>query len=462
MTDNEKVSGKLSGIRAGGGDASAAQEIRSAGEAIVGEAIRARADGRYEDALRHVLAAFARVLSSDRERHISDFMPMLEWRFLAEEYAPARAALVEARDVQVHRLLAGELTYGLPRIEWLGPPSRFSLIVDMNETLRDPHSTAEVFARLEALFPDQARRDAFVALPALVEAGDFALAEPYLPDPMGSLPQLNETAEHWPLFPPARKAPRLAGELSNFASDLRLRAATLRGLGRAPEADALLDAAMAGLANDELRNWVRRDMRWPGVIHRVIGDHQMGQDMNANPQLGTHTPAQQVIETERLLLRPFTSDDAAAWLPLISLPEIIRYTGDTPARSVDEACELLCSRPLRDYAMYGFGRLAVIEKASGRLVGFCGFKYVVELGEVDIGYRFLPDCWGKGYATESAAALMRDGRGAQHIRRVVGTVHPDNPASGRVLEKLGLRFERLLEPDEDGVRFLLYATPGSE
>jgi RimJ/RimL family protein N-acetyltransferase len=260
------------------------------------------------------------------------------------------------------------------------------------------------------------------------------------------------------LFPPAGTAPRLAGELSNFARDLRLRAAILRGLGRGLEADALLDAAMAGLANDELRDWVRRDLRWPGVIHRAMADHQMEQDLPASPHDAPRFPLQAPIETERLVLRPFTADDAAAWLPLISLPEIVRYTGDTPVRSVEEARELLCSRPLRDYALYGFGRLAVIEKASGRLVGFCGFKYVVELGEIDIGYRFLPDCWGKGYATESAGALMREGRRTHDIRRVVGTVHPDNPASGRVLEKLGLRFERLLEPDEQGVRFLLYAT----
>jgi RimJ/RimL family protein N-acetyltransferase len=453
VTDNDNVTG----IRAGGA-AGAAQESWP-GDAIIHEAVRAREEGRYEDALRHILAAFARVLSTDPQRHIGDFMPMLEWRFLAEEYAPARAAMLEARDVQVHRLLAGEPAYGLARNKWLGPPSRFSLIADMNETLRDPRSTAEVFARLHALMPEQARRDAFVALPALVEAGDFALAECYLPDPMGSLPCLNETAQKWPLFPPPGTAPRLAGELSNFATALRLRAVILRGLGRGPEADALLAAAMAGLANDELRDWVGRDMKWPGVIHRALGDHQMEQEQTANPHLAAEIPAQQAIETERLTLRPFTLDDAEAWLPLISIPEIIRFTGDTPAQSVDEARELLRTRPLRDYAVYGHGRLAVIEKASGRLVGFCGFKFVVELGEVDIGYRFLPDCWGKGYATESTAALMAHGRRAHGIGRVVATVHPDNPASGRVLEKLGLRYERLLEPDDDGVRFLLYATP---
>jgi RimJ/RimL family protein N-acetyltransferase len=99
------------------------------------------------------------------------------------------------------------------------------------------------------------------------------------------------------------------------------------------------------------------------------------------------------METTNLILRRFTLDDAEAWLPLISLPEIIRYTGDTPASSVDEAREVLRTRPLCDYAVHGYGRMAVIEKASGRLVGFSGLKYVAELDEVDIGYRFLPDCW---------------------------------------------------------------------
>jgi ribosomal-protein-alanine N-acetyltransferase len=163
------------------------------------------------------------------------------------------------------------------------------------------------------------------------------------------------------------------------------------------------------------------------------------------------------METEHLILRPFTLDDAEDYLPLISLPAIIRYTGDTPASSVDEAREVLRTRPLRDYARHGYGRMAVIEKASGRLVGFSGLKYVDELGDADIGYRFLPDCWGKGYATESARIVMEQGRRQHGLRRIVATVHPENPASGRVLEKLGMRFERLCAPDADGAAFLLYA-----
>jgi RimJ/RimL family protein N-acetyltransferase len=165
----------------------------------------------------------------------------------------------------------------------------------------------------------------------------------------------------------------------------------------------------------------------------------------------------ETIETPHLILRPFTLDDAGAFLPLISLPEIIRYTGDAPASSVAEAREALRRRPLSDYAEHGYGRMAVIEKASGRLVGFSGLKYVAELDEVDVGYRFLPDCWGKGYATESARAVMEQGARVHGIARIVGTVHPDNPASGRVLEKLGLRFERVLAPDDDGLAFRLFA-----
>jgi [ribosomal protein S5]-alanine N-acetyltransferase len=164
------------------------------------------------------------------------------------------------------------------------------------------------------------------------------------------------------------------------------------------------------------------------------------------------------METERLILRHFTLDDAEAWLPLITLPEIIRYTGDVPVSSVEEAREILLTRPLRDYAVHGYGRMAVVEKSSGRLVGFSGLKYLEDLGEVDVGYRFLPDCWGKGYATESARVLMAQGVREHGFKRIVGMVHPENAGSGRVLEKLGLVYERLLEPDEQGVRFRLYGT----
>lgn len=168
------------------------------------------------------------------------------------------------------------------------------------------------------------------------------------------------------------------------------------------------------------------------------------------------TPAP--IETARLLLRPFTVDDAIEWLPLISQPEILRYTGETPTTRLDEARALLLARPLRDYATYGYGRMACIEKSSGRLIGFSGLKFVPELGETDVGYRFLPDCWGKGYATESAAALMAAGRREHGLGRIVGQVDPAHHASARVLVKLGMQFEKAFE--DAGELLHLYASEG--
>ena len=164
------------------------------------------------------------------------------------------------------------------------------------------------------------------------------------------------------------------------------------------------------------------------------------------------------METENLYLRRFTLDDAEAYWPLTSMPEIIRYTGDQAPTSIEEVRHILGTRPLQDYAMHGFGRMACIEKSSGRLVGFSGLKFVAELNDVDIGYRFLPECWGKGYATESARVLMQQGANEHGIERIVGMVQPENVASARVLEKLGLVFERELTLHGDTDPVHLYAT----
>lgn len=166
------------------------------------------------------------------------------------------------------------------------------------------------------------------------------------------------------------------------------------------------------------------------------------------------------MHTKHLHIRRFTLEDAEACSPLVSLPEVLRYTGEQPQTSVEEVAETLRSRPLRDYTVYGFGRMACIEDSSGRLVGFCGLKYLEDLGEVDIGYRFVPDCWGKGYATESALAVM--GTAGEHgISRIIGLVEPGNGASARVLEKLGLVFERHVQPEGCSKVLRQFATPGT-
>lgn len=165
-----------------------------------------------------------------------------------------------------------------------------------------------------------------------------------------------------------------------------------------------------------------------------------------------------MMQTEHLYLRRFTLDDAEEYWPLVSLPEILKYTGEQPPAKLEDVREILLTRPLKDYSVHGFGRMACIEKSTGRLVGFSGLKHLDDLDEVDIGYRFLPECWGKGYATESSRLLMRQGSSEFGIRRIVGLVHPENVASKKVLEKLGLCFERELPPDDNGGTMKLYST----
>jgi len=163
------------------------------------------------------------------------------------------------------------------------------------------------------------------------------------------------------------------------------------------------------------------------------------------------------MQTERLILRRFTTDDAEEYFPLVSDPDILRYAGGLPLKTVDETRQMLLERPIRDYESRGYGRMACIEKSSGRLIGFSGLKYLDGLQEVDVGYRFLKDCWGKGYATESARLLMQEGIREHGFKRIIGLAERENVASTNVLKKLGLIFECTIMLDDHPNELELYA-----
>jgi RimJ/RimL family protein N-acetyltransferase len=153
-----------------------------------------------------------------------------------------------------------------------------------------------------------------------------------------------------------------------------------------------------------------------------------------------------MIETERLILREFTLDDAEAYFPLVTHPAITRYTGDRGlVNTLEEARASLHDRPIAEYRKFGYGRLACVLKSTGHVIGFAGLKYLVDLDEVDIGYRFLPEHWGQGIATEACHPLMQYGFETLNLERIIGLVEPDNTASVRVLEKLGLHHAGMID-----------------
>jgi [ribosomal protein S5]-alanine N-acetyltransferase len=151
------------------------------------------------------------------------------------------------------------------------------------------------------------------------------------------------------------------------------------------------------------------------------------------------------IETDRLLLREFTLDDAEPFLQMCTDPAVTRFTGDPGMTSLDEARADLLSRPIADYRKHGFGRWACVLKETGKVIGFAGSKFLDDLHEVDIGYRLLPEHWGKGLATEACRPIKRYGFDVLKLERIIGLVDPANVASVRVLEKLGLMYVGMIE-----------------
>jgi [ribosomal protein S5]-alanine N-acetyltransferase len=144
------------------------------------------------------------------------------------------------------------------------------------------------------------------------------------------------------------------------------------------------------------------------------------------------------IETARLRLRPFTRADRDAIHAIYADPEVMRHVGHGAHRTpADTDAALQAFR--RMLQSRGMSFLAVIERASGRLIGDAGL-YPVEgaEGDVELGYTLARDAWGRGYATEAALALVDYARTALGATRVVATVDPANTGSRRVLEKVGM------------------------
>lgn len=144
-----------------------------------------------------------------------------------------------------------------------------------------------------------------------------------------------------------------------------------------------------------------------------------------------------VIETERLLLREWEESDAIGFYEMNADAEVLKYTGDTPFDSIEDA-----SKFIRDYAEYerhGYGRWAVVLKSDARFIGFCGLK-MNEESQVDLGFRFIRKYWRQGYATEAAQACLDFGLNELGIKEIVGRAMPENVASIRVLQKIGMNY----------------------
>ncbi|AZU60229.1 GNAT family N-acetyltransferase [Neobacillus mesonae] len=164
-----------------------------------------------------------------------------------------------------------------------------------------------------------------------------------------------------------------------------------------------------------------------------------------------------ILETERLILRLQTNDDADFILELLNDPSWLQYIGDRGIRTLEDARAYILNGPIRMYEQFGFCLYLVERKEDHIPIGICGLIKRDSLEDVDIGFAFLPKYWGNGYAYEAASAVMEYGKDALGLNRIVAITTQDNHASAKLLEKVGLQFERLIQLPNDSEELRLFA-----
>jgi len=154
-----------------------------------------------------------------------------------------------------------------------------------------------------------------------------------------------------------------------------------------------------------------------------------------------------MIETDRLSFRNFTPDDFDSLFEIFSDPDVVRFlgTGATPSR---EEAQAVLNSYFAHWQRRGYGRFALIYKESGRLIGYCGLRWRSDQNQPEIVYLLAKEFWGRGLATEAARACLEYGFHNLNFQQIIAVTSIANIASQRVMNKLGMRYEREERLDE--------------
>ncbi|PAE37374.1 GNAT family N-acetyltransferase [Bacillus sp. 7884-1] len=165
-----------------------------------------------------------------------------------------------------------------------------------------------------------------------------------------------------------------------------------------------------------------------------------------------------VLETDRLILRWLTTDDAAFILELLNEPSWIRYIGDKGVRTLEDAKNYILTGPLNMYSQLGFG-LYLVERKQGKTpIGICGLLKRDTLENPDIGFAFLSRYQTQGYGFESASATLKYGHEQLHLKRILAITSMDNHGSSKLLEKIMMKFEGTISFPNDPEELKLFAS----
>lgn len=162
------------------------------------------------------------------------------------------------------------------------------------------------------------------------------------------------------------------------------------------------------------------------------------------------------LQTNRLQLRWLTLDDGELMLAIWNDPAFVRNVGDRGIRTAEQAAQALSEGPLQLYQDYGFGPYRLALRDTGEAIGICGLFKRETLDDPDVGFALLPEFCGKGYASEAAAAVVEHAKHGLGLPRLTAIVSPENAASIGLIEKLGLRFERMIRMPGESDDISLY------
>ena len=156
-----------------------------------------------------------------------------------------------------------------------------------------------------------------------------------------------------------------------------------------------------------------------------------------------------ILETERLILREMNRADAQDMFRLHSSPQVQKYTGEDIITSLEGIYNKIKEKR-EEYEKHGFGRWATLLKNGRQFVGWAGLSYLPEFDEIDLGYRFLPEYWGLGIATEASRAILAYGFDQLELKRIIAIAMKENKASIRVMEKVGMEFDKFAPYEAGG------------
>jgi [ribosomal protein S5]-alanine N-acetyltransferase len=195
--------------------------------------------------------------------------------------------------------------------------------------------------------------------------------------------------------------------------------------------------------------------RGSALYDAVMGNNEDGEvgrgAAEPPPADGSRTflPGALVLRSGRLELLEFCLGDDHFVLRLLNDASFLRFIGDKGVRTLEDARAYITQGPMESYRRHGYGLYLVRLRADGSPIGMCGLVKREGLEDPDIGFAFLPQFHSKGYATEAAAAVLDHGRRRLGLARIVAIAAPDNQASIAVLERAGLKFERMVQLPAD-------------